>query len=313
MACSAPSIHNTQPWAWRIVDAGTIELYADRSRQLEHTDPKGRALAISCGAALHHLVVAAEGLGLVTDTHLLPPDGRDRELLARIRLQPGTITEPAVEMLNALENRRTDRRAFTDWEIPVARLRHVAEAATGWGAHATPITDPGLTATVSLLLEQARTAQSENTQITEEQASWIDHSPDDGVPVRHAFPHARPGAPARRDRFNLRPDREKTTRRSQDAPSDVFMLVFTSRDDLGSWLAAGRALSALWIRATHDGMSLTPETQIIEVDQTRRLLRQHVLDDLGRPQVLVRVGWQETSRPPQPPSPRRSLDEVLLP
>jgi hypothetical protein len=96
-------------------------------------------------------------------------------------------------------------------------------------------------------------------------------------------------------------------------PGDVFVLVYTARDDLASWLAAGQALSALWIRATLDGLSLTPETQITEVDRTRRLLREHLLEDLGHPQVLVRVGWQETSRPPQPSTPRRSLDDVLLP
>ena len=72
MACRAPSIHNTQPWAWRLAGADTIELYADRRRQLAQIDPEGRALAISCGAALHHLVVAAEGFGLVAETHLLP-------------------------------------------------------------------------------------------------------------------------------------------------------------------------------------------------------------------------------------------------
>ena len=52
MACLAPSIHNTQPWAWQIVGADTVELHADRSRQLPETDPDGRALMISCGSGL---------------------------------------------------------------------------------------------------------------------------------------------------------------------------------------------------------------------------------------------------------------------
>ena len=151
MACCAPSIHNTQPWAWRLVGPDTIELYADRSRQLEEIDPQGRALAISCGAALHHLVVAAEAFGLVAETRLLPAGHRDSNLLATIHLEPGEITEPAVETLAALENRTTDRRGFTDWEVPATRLQHLAKAATGWGAHAVSVTDPGLTATVSSL------------------------------------------------------------------------------------------------------------------------------------------------------------------
>ena len=84
MACYAPSVHNTQPWAWRLVSADTIELHADRSRQLTETDPEGRDLVLSCGAALHHLVVAAEGFGLVAETRLLP-DGGDADFLARVR------------------------------------------------------------------------------------------------------------------------------------------------------------------------------------------------------------------------------------
>ena len=313
MACTAPSIHNTQPWAWRIVEAGTIELYADRSRQLERTDPDGRALAISCGAAVHHLVVAAEAFGLVAEPRLLPSDGRGRDLLARIQLAPGEINEAAVERLTALENRRTDRRAFTDWDVPMPRLRHLVEAVTDWGAHALAVTDPGLTATVTALLERARAEQSQSREIADEQAAWIDHGPEDGVPVRHALPHAREGAPARRDRYNLGPAQATARSRAAATPGHVFMLVFTAHDNEESWLAAGQALSALWVQATHDGLSLTPETQVIEVDRTRRLLREHLLDDLGYPQVLVRVGWQETSRPPRRPTPRRSLEEVLIP
>ena len=40
MACGAPSIHNTQPWAWRLVDADTIELYADRRRSSPRPTPR---------------------------------------------------------------------------------------------------------------------------------------------------------------------------------------------------------------------------------------------------------------------------------
>ena len=51
-ATRAPSVHNTQPWLWR-AHAHTLDLYADRSRRLGATDPEGRNLVISCGAALH--------------------------------------------------------------------------------------------------------------------------------------------------------------------------------------------------------------------------------------------------------------------
>jgi len=58
----APSVHNTQPWFW-CVDGDRVTLFADREKQLEHADPDGRDLVLSCGAALHHLGVAATAAG----------------------------------------------------------------------------------------------------------------------------------------------------------------------------------------------------------------------------------------------------------
>src|SRR6478752_772871 len=53
----APSIHNTQPWRWKI-RSRSLELWEAHARRLPITDPDGRMAAISCGAALHHARVA---------------------------------------------------------------------------------------------------------------------------------------------------------------------------------------------------------------------------------------------------------------
>ena len=72
-ALRAPSVHNTQPWRWRIDNAdGVVELYADRGRHLSATDPEGRDLLISCGAALDHLVVALTHAGLQATIRRFP-------------------------------------------------------------------------------------------------------------------------------------------------------------------------------------------------------------------------------------------------
>jgi len=62
-ATRAPSLHNTQPWSFRLAGEA-IELYADRSRQLPVADPSGRELRIACGAALFNLRLALLGLGI---------------------------------------------------------------------------------------------------------------------------------------------------------------------------------------------------------------------------------------------------------
>jgi nitroreductase len=41
LSSRAPSVHNTQPWRWRVGAAG-LHLYSDVNRQLPNTDPDGR-------------------------------------------------------------------------------------------------------------------------------------------------------------------------------------------------------------------------------------------------------------------------------
>ena len=43
LASRAPSVHNSQPWRWRIADR-SVHLYADHARRLPATDPDGREL-----------------------------------------------------------------------------------------------------------------------------------------------------------------------------------------------------------------------------------------------------------------------------
>jgi hypothetical protein len=54
-------------------------------------------------------------------------------------------------------------------------------------------------------------------------------------------------------------------------------------------------------------------TQVVEVPETRAALRHEVFGGLAEPLLLVRVGWQAIGRSQLQPTPRRSLDDVLLP
>ena len=86
LACRAPSVHNTQPWRWRARES-TVDLFADYTRQLVYADPTRRDLMISCGAALHHLQVAAAGLGWAARVTRFPDPSEERHV-ATIALEP---------------------------------------------------------------------------------------------------------------------------------------------------------------------------------------------------------------------------------
>jgi hypothetical protein len=71
LAVRAPSVHNSQPWRWRLRPHG-VDLYTDAIRRLPRTDPEGRDQVISCGAALHHLLVALADAGRGARVRRLP-------------------------------------------------------------------------------------------------------------------------------------------------------------------------------------------------------------------------------------------------
>ena len=314
LACRAPSVHNTQPWAWRL-GPDRIDLYADWSRQLPVADPQGRNLVISCGAALHHAQVAAAAVGLDTVVTRLPDPSSTRHL-ASLVLVPATYPHPdAATDLRALETRTTDRQRFTDWPIPDERLLKVAASITLDGVHGIALTDVADRFRVELLVSAAMDVQADDEDLITEQDRWLDRSNRDGVPAR-AVPDADGSAPNQRSRFTLgRSARDPVDdgRPLVRVGSDGLIVIGTDTDDREAWLRAGEALSQLGLHATADHLAVVPHSQVVEVEETRRSLRFEVLGAAVHPQILVRMGWQELGLSRRPLTPRRPVDDVLLP
>lgn len=313
VACRAPSVHNTQPWRWRV--RGTrIELWADRSRQLLAADPSGRSLTISCGAALHHLTVAAAAGGWLADVERMPEPVAAPDLLAVVRLTPGHRSPRALSELRALYLRATDRRRFTSWPVPATTLERLAASGSRPGAVVVPLTDVSARFRVELLVARAVEAQEADPRYAEEQGRWIDRSNADGIPAG-AVPAVAYRPRSRRTRFGhgLYPDAPQEVVESSDGIVCIGTgVAWPAADGPLAWLEAGEALSATWLGATMEGLSLVPLSQAIEVDDTRIALQHDVLHGRWAPQLLARIGWQELGRSAVPRTPRRPLAEVLI-
>ncbi|GAA4685137.1 hypothetical protein [Nocardioides nanhaiensis] len=165
LACTAPSVENSQPWRWRTDrerSAPTLELTADRDRWRTGTDPAGRQMLLSCGVALQHAAWGARALGWEPQVRLgaplraVRPPGVDGPpaRLARLVLRPGAAAPPpdAVALLAA---RCTDRRRFTAWPVPAQQLEALAGAARAHGATALAVTDPAARFRCGLLADRA--------------------------------------------------------------------------------------------------------------------------------------------------------------
>lgn len=295
LACRAPSLHNTQPWSWRITATG-LELYADYSRQLPAADPQRRGLLMSCGAVLHHAQVAARALGWEPVVTRMPA-GPDSPMLAVIEMRPGVPSRTADADLRAIAERFTDHRRFTSWPISRERLTALAAVASEWGPWAVPVVDAPARFQARLLVGRALDRHAADPRVAAERQRW----------GRGSRPEERPSA-----------DEEPVLRGAEvDAPLDELevpdglIALGGDRDDPESWLRTGEGLSALWLRATREGLSVVPLSPVVELDETREAFRVKVLGGLAYPHLLVRIGWQSISRRSLLPTPRRPVDDVL--
>lgn len=89
--------------------------------------------------------------------------------------------------------------------------------------------------------------------------------------------------------------------------SDGVIALGGPEDGLEAWLRTGEGLSALWLRATRDGLAIVPMSLPCGVDVSRAPLA----EEWGAPHLLIRVAWQAIGRSALPRTPRLALHEVL--
>jgi len=301
----APSIHNTQPWRWRV--GSTLDLYADRSRQLGVTDPFGRLLLLSCGAALHHALVALAAEGWQVEVKRLP-DAGDADLLARVVLgDPAAVDPSAVRLLQTMAVRRTDRRPLTDTPVDrdvVARVSRVVRSA-GARLH---VLDREHVVYLAAAAAQAQAAESPDQQFQAELAYWAGGTRTEGTGIPAAAIPARPPETTVPDRDFGVPGSLPISAGHDSAA--VYAILYGDDDTPESWLRAGEALSAGWLEATELGVSVLPLSAAVEVVHTRHVLRR-LLANVGYPYLVLRLGHADPDHAGPPHTPRLPAEQVV--
>jgi hypothetical protein len=304
-AARAPSVHNTQPWKFR-VSGNVIELRADTGRQLHQVDPAGRELMISCGAALFGLRLGLRKLGYLGAVGLLP-DPAQPWLVARVEPDGNSaMSREESDLLAALPHRHTHRGPFTPGEIPPRLLAALQLDASTEGAELLLVDDPELVADLAGLVTAAADEQRASPQITAELARWVQppgSQARDGVPAR-----ARPGSPDTDAPFvqagsgdataRLRlPQRDfgqpGTERGGGGSPSATAVLV-TAGDEPADWLRAGQGLHRLLLRAAARWVFASLQSQPLESPRYRAMVAER-LSLSGYPQMILEFGRANTA------------------
>lgn len=318
-ALRAPSVHNTQPWRWRI-RSGVVELHADWTRHLPWTDPDRRDLYLSCGAALHHLRVALAAQGLVVRVDRLPDPERSGHL-ASVTVSGGdcvSVDRDAAALCAAIERRRTERRQMSRRPVPTKLLGRCVEQACREGAELVAVTEPGMRAQLVAAIGRAAREQAVVPGYGAELNIWTRRyaGSRDGVSMTNvAAPPAGLAGSSPLRRFplaGLPQPRQPATEGGPDDAAELLVLL-TEQDDELAWLRAGEAASAVLLCATLAGLATTPLSQPVEVGGSRLELRRQVLRRPDYPQLLIRLGWPASRAEELPVTPRRDLRSVLLP
>ncbi len=333
----AANAHNTQPWLFEVGET-EIAVYADLSRHLGSFDPILREMHLSLGCALENMIVAAPAQGYAAD--LLPEGGtlvnttaRDgRRLTARLRLNPVRRQVPS-PLAQVLTRRHTDRGPF-DVERPVPpalqeMLSGLAERPESvrvrWveGGTARARFDALTVSATERIIRDHQMAADSDRWFRLTQREIDEHR--DGPTIDAA------GLPASiRVIAKLLPRMSaedahavwlQTTRdvHLKTAPL-VGMITVTDLYDIPQALEAGRLWQRLHLEGTAQGLSLHPINQTVEVVDRERELNApaRMAEDLAqligtrteRPTFVFRAGYgmRDTL-----PSPRRALEDVVLP
>lgn len=307
LAGRAPSLHNRQPWRFRIMPE-VIELHADQDRRMPGTDPEDRELRLGCGAALFNLRLALAHVG-VRPLVTLQPSVRIPGLLAEIRR--GGSVHVGVEqsaLLRAITTRRTNRRPFLPTPVPkVHRNTLIGAVAT---EHAwVHMVEHAQRAELFGLVRRAHEEQMASDRFRAEMAAWtgLREGAPEGVQASSAGP-----APESQDEWVLRDFSGGHARPrvpGKDFEDDPLTMVLCSYSQgRQADLEAGQAMQRLLLTATSLGLAASFLSQVVEVPETRSQLRS-LLGGALEPRAVLRVGYGS----PVPPTPRREPMELLLP
>ena len=302
-ATAAPSMHNTQPWRFRVLHkVQALELRADPGRVIRSGDPRGRAVHIACGAALFNIRLAAAVAGRQPAVQLLPDPGQPL-LLATIRLAAPYRAQPQERDLHAAIGRRhTNRRPFSNRPVPAGVLAELAEAARLEGA-ILHILDHDETVRVLKLAQEAELGQLADAGYRAELTQWVGGVRDaDGIPDSALGSRSADGPTPVRD-FTMGQLTPLGYDWFEEVPQlAVLSMHFGERVD---WLRAGQALQRVLLTATDRGIDVCPLTQPLETADAWQV--RDPRSGCEQPQMILRIGYGL----PVPAAPRRPLADML--
>lgn len=327
-AILAASPHNTQPWRFRI-RRGSIDLFADPTRNIGSIDPFRREMFIGLGCALENLLQAAAATGSTARVRLFP-DPVEPNHVAAITLESGKpVPSP---LYAAIARRHTNRGPYdAHRSVPSSALAalealsaDLPQISVRW------FTEAQARSNLSTRIVEASEAIVADAEQSRDSGVWFRTSwsevqqKRDGLTIdAQAFPAwvnvAAKVLPAvsteRADRMWL-----EATRDVHVATASAFgILVARDANDNVQRVEGGRLWQRMHLWAQSEGIAMHPLNQLPERadrERSQRLvprfgsvLQQLIGDDTWQALMPFRFGYPTVTALA---SPRRNVREVLV-
>ncbi len=290
----APSMYNTQPWAFS-VGKDTVRIYPDHRRSLPIADPKDTGLYAALGCALENILVGVGCYGMNAEVEYLPQDECPEPLL--IHFSRRRYREPEPDLLRAIPERQTVRSKFRSEAISSAKLGRLVTASRRPGIRLGLFTDDRDIRALTDMAREALPRYFADAEFVQELLSWLRfdrrqlRALRDGIDASVVGFPAWPGWPARvLWRHYLSPQKQAKKFCRQARNTSAFILVLCETNDASGWVSAGRSLQRVLLTATELGISCAP------VHVHGEELGSYLGLGCESPVVLLRLGYGEPTR-----------------
>lgn len=212
-------------------------------------------------------------------------------------------------MLRAIPKRHTHRGAFEDRDPPPGLIQRFRDLASSLDAGVHVVVGEHDRLALADLIAEADTVQLADRRFRRELASWLHHNRThsrDGIPGHALGMHELESiaAPLIVRTFDI--GHGRAAKDEQIAlHSPVLLVIDTPGDTPRDWVAAGRALGAILLKATAAGLGASYLNQPIEVPELRPRVGQ-IVPEVRCPQLVLRMGYAR----PAHRTPRRPVDDV---
>lgn len=307
-ATLAANGHNTQPWRFRLDEAG-ITILPDFTRRTEVVDPDDHHLFVSLGCAAENLVIAANATGRVATPTVV--GGSEPRIDIAFEAAPVKDTP----LYSAIPLRQSTRSAYDGQAISATDIDLLKFAAKEEGVSVEIFTETADREAVLEMVVAGNSAQMDDPAFVRELRDWIRFTPEQALRTRDGLFSATSGNPVApawiAERlfgmlFNKGSENDKY--RDHIRSSAGIVVFVGDKEDPDHWIKVGRSFQRFALQSTALGIRNAHINQPIEVTSLRSEFASWLGAPDVRPDLVIRFG----RAPALPMSLRRPVSEILI-